>query len=163
VIINDETQETTDITSSLIAANMRWQATSVGNYTIAGYAISNAGYNISDAVTVTVLHGVAVSVASTVDTFAQDAGKEISILITGTDADGNTFPQTVEWTENNSGVDDMSAGTDEGVMPISLERPALIHLSSARVKPLAALNSQWPLNLRSVPSSWCFLKPPLTN
>jgi hypothetical protein len=114
VIINGETQETTDITSSLIAANMRWQATSVGNYTIAGYAISNAGYNISDAVTVTVLHGVAVSVASTVDTFAQDAGKEISIMITGTDADGNTFPQTVEWTENNSGVDDMSAGTDEG-------------------------------------------------
>lgn len=114
VLINDETQETTDITSSLVAANMRWQATSVGNYTIAGYAISNAGYNISDEVTVTVLHGVAVSVASTVDTLAQDAGKEILIQITGTDADGNTFPQTVEWTENNSGVDDMSAGTEEG-------------------------------------------------
>ena len=114
VVIDEATDETVDITSSLVLDNMRWQATSVGNYTIAGYAISNAGYNISDSVSVTILHGVAVSVESTVDTFAQDAGKEISIQITGTDSDGNTFPQTVEWTENSSSVDDISAGTSEG-------------------------------------------------
>ena len=60
------------------------------------------------------LHGVAVSVSSTMDTTAQDAGKEISIQITGTDADGNTFPQTVEWTENNSAVSDITAGEGEG-------------------------------------------------
>jgi hypothetical protein len=114
VVINEATDETVDITSSLVLDNMRWQATSVGNYTIAGYAISIAGYNISDSVSVTILHGVAISVESTVDTFAQDAGKEISIQITGTDSDGNTFPQTVEWTENSSSVDDISAGTSEG-------------------------------------------------
>ncbi|MDP6363040.1 MAG: hypothetical protein QF633_07410, partial [Candidatus Poseidoniaceae archaeon] len=114
VVIDEATDETVDITSSLVLDNMRWQATSVGNYTIAGYAISDAGYNISDSVSVTILHGVAVSVESTVDTFAQDAGKEISIQITGTDSDGNTFPQTVEWTENSSSVDDISAGTSEG-------------------------------------------------
>ena len=60
------------------------------------------------------LHGVAVSVVSEVDTFAQDAGKEITIQITGTDADGNTFPQTVEWSENSTSVSDMTAGTTEG-------------------------------------------------
>jgi hypothetical protein len=114
VLINEDTESMIDITSSLMADNMRWQATSVGNFTIAGFAISNAGYNISDSVSITVLHGVAISVDSTVDTFAQDAGREISIQITGTDADGNTFSQTVEWIENGSSVDDITAGTDEG-------------------------------------------------
>tara|TARA_B110000467_G_scaffold7684_1_gene6746 strand:- start:4829 stop:13990 length:9162 start_codon:yes stop_codon:yes gene_type:complete len=114
VLIDGASGDVVDITAQLVADNMRWQATEVGNYTIAGYAVSNAGYNISDSVSITVLHGVAVSVVSEVDTFAQDAGKEISIQITGTDADGNTFPQTVEWSENSTSVSDMTAGTTEG-------------------------------------------------
>ena len=114
VLIDEDSGIMLDITSQLVADNMRWQATSVGNFTIAGFAISNAGYNISDSVSISVLHGVAVSVSSSADTNAQDAGKEIFIQITGTDADGNTFPQTVEWLENNSAVADMSAGADEG-------------------------------------------------
>jgi hypothetical protein len=114
VLIDEDSGIMLDITSQLVADNMRWQATNVGNFTIAGFAISNAGYNISDSVSISVLHGVAVSVSSSADTNAQDAGKEIFIQITGTDADGNTFPQTVEWLENNSAVADMSAGADEG-------------------------------------------------
>lgn len=114
VLIDEDAATTLDITSQLLADNMRWKASNVGNFTVAGFAISNAGYNISDSVSVTVLHGVAVSIVSVVDTFAQDAGKEISIQITGTDTDGNTFPQTVEWTENNSAVSDITPGTSEG-------------------------------------------------
>ena len=114
VLIDTDNDVMTDITSQLIANSMRWEATDVGNFTISGFAISNAGYNISDSVSISVLHGVAVSVSSTMDTTAQDAGKEISIQITGTDADGNTFPQTVEWTENNSAVSDITAGEGEG-------------------------------------------------
>ena len=114
LLIDESSGDMVDITTQLVADNMRWQASAVGNYTITGFAISNAGYNISDSISVTILHGVAVSIASEVDTFAQDAGKEISIQIIGTDADGNTFPQTVEWSENGTSVDDITAGTENG-------------------------------------------------
>ena len=114
LLIDETSGDMVDITTQLVSDNMRWQASAVGNYTITGFAISNAGYNISDSISVTILHGVAVSIVSEVDTFAQDAGKEIFIQMIGTDADGNTFPQTVEWSENGTSVDDITAGTENG-------------------------------------------------
>ena len=41
----------TVITDELVANNMRWEASAVGNWSISASAISDSGYNISDTVT----------------------------------------------------------------------------------------------------------------
>lgn len=89
----------TDITTALLLNNMMWEATTVGNYTVTGYSISGSGFNISDSVSITVLSGVAVSVAVDASTTTPVAGDIVSLTVTGTDSDGNTFPQNVQWSE----------------------------------------------------------------
>jgi hypothetical protein len=113
-LVNIDSGELLDITSLLTGNNMRWQANEVGNWSITAYAISESGYNITDGITLQVYHGIAVSLDAALDTFEQDAGAEIKITVTGTDADGNTFPQIVEWTTNLVIVENMTAELDEG-------------------------------------------------
>ena len=48
------------------------------------------------------------------DTTTQTAGEEITMVVTGTDSDGNTFPQIVEWLENDVTVENITAGESEG-------------------------------------------------
>ena len=81
-----------------------WEATKVGNYSITAWAISESGYNISETVDITVNHGVSVSIDIDVLANTAKAGDVYNIEITGTDEDGNTFPESVIWTENNKPV-----------------------------------------------------------
>ena len=61
-IENLDSGETSNITSIIVGNSGVWEATKVGNYSITAWAISNAGYNISETVSVSVTHGKAVTV-----------------------------------------------------------------------------------------------------
>ena len=102
--VDEATGATTDITTALLLNAMTWEATSVGNYSIHAYSISGSGFNITDSVRITVLQGTAVSVAVDASTTAPVAGDLVTLQITGTDSDGNTFPQNVQWSENMNPV-----------------------------------------------------------
>ena len=65
---------------------------------------SNSGYNISETVTITVSNGKAVSVEIDVIANTAKAGDVYTLTITGTDADGNTFLESVLWTKDNKAV-----------------------------------------------------------
>jgi hypothetical protein len=102
--VNEATGQTKDITTDLLLNDMRWEATTVGEWTIQAYSISGTGFNISDSITITVLHGVAVTVAADASVTTPTAGDRVDILVTGTDSDGNQFAQNVVWTENGGTV-----------------------------------------------------------
>lgn len=91
-----------DMTSSFEADAYHWEATTVGSYRITAFVVNADGFNYSKQVDISVFHGVAVSLDHTLDTLSEDAGESIDIDITGTDSDGNTFPQDVEWTEDGT-------------------------------------------------------------
>ncbi|MDB2560397.1 collagen-like protein [Euryarchaeota archaeon] len=113
-LTNLDTGDTLVITDELLANGMRWDASAVGNWSISASAVSDSGYNISDAVSVSVVHGKAVLVEAVLDATTQTAGQEITMVVTGTDSDGNTFPQLVEWLENDVAVANITAGENEG-------------------------------------------------
>ena len=108
-LTNTDSGEVEVITDLLVNNNMRWEATEVGNW-----SISASAFNIADSVTMTVHHGQAVAILAALDTSEQTAGGMINIVVTGTDSDGNTFPQLVEWTEDGVVVENITAGSDEG-------------------------------------------------
>jgi hypothetical protein len=108
-LTNTDSGEVEVITDLLVNNNMRWEATEVGNWSISASAL-----NIADSVTMTVHHGQAVAILAALDTSEQTAGGMINIVVTGTDSDGNTFPQLVEWTEDGVVVENITAGSDEG-------------------------------------------------
>jgi hypothetical protein len=108
---NVDSGELTNITDSIISNNGIWEATSEGNWTITAWAVSESGYNISQTVTITVEHGDAVSVDIDVVANTAKAGDVYTLTITGTDDDGNTFLESVLWTQNNKAV---PASTIEG-------------------------------------------------
>jgi hypothetical protein len=102
---------TTNITDIIVGNGGIWEASEEGFWTITAWAISESGYNISETVSITVEHGDAVSVDIDVIANTAKAGDVYTIMITGTDADGNTFPESVLWTQNNKAV---PASTIEG-------------------------------------------------
>ena len=102
--VNEDTGEMTDITTALLLNNMNWDASTVGNYSIHAYSISGSGFNITDSVQISVLQGRAVSLSVDASTTTPVAGDMVTLQITGTDADGNTFPQNVQWSENMNPV-----------------------------------------------------------
>ena len=91
-----------DMTSTFEADAYHWEATTVGSYRITGYVVNADGFNYSKQVDISVYHGIAVSLDHALDTLSEDAGESIDIVITGTDDDGNTFAQDVEWTEDGT-------------------------------------------------------------
>ena len=93
-----------NITSTIVENVGVWEASAVGNYSITAWAISNAGYNISETVTITVDYGSAVTVDIDVIADTAKAGDVYTLTITGTDADGNTFLESVLWTKDNKPV-----------------------------------------------------------
>jgi len=110
--VNEATGEITDITTDLLLNDMRWDATRVGEWTIEAYSISGTGFNISDSITITVLHGVAVTVAADASITTPTAGDRVDIQVTGTDADGNQFAQNVVWTEDGASVPTLNIITE---------------------------------------------------
>jgi hypothetical protein len=132
-ILTDESNgEETDITGE-IQAQGRWQAEKVGNYSIRAYNHSDSGYTIGDSVSIVVHHGQAVSLIAAADANTATAGYELTIAITGTDSDGNTFPQNVEWRENNGVAHDINSTTDEGIYTYQarIEGPHTLTYSSS--------------------------------
>ena len=108
---NLDSGETSDITSMIVGNAGIWEATAVGNWSITAWAISSSGYNISETVTISVEHGDAVTVEIGVIANTAKAGDVYDLTITGTDADGNTFLESVLWTQDNKAV---PASTIEG-------------------------------------------------
>ena len=95
----------TDVTSDFVSDGYQWEATTVGNYRMLAYVENADGFNYTRSVDISVYHGEAVSLDHELNTFDEDAGETIDISITGTDSDGNTFPQDVEWVEDGSSSD----------------------------------------------------------
>ena len=91
-----------DMTSTFESDAYHWEATSVGSYRVTAFVVNAEGFNYSKQVDISVYHGVAVSLDHALDTLSEDAGESIDVAITGTDSDGNTFPQDVEWTEDGT-------------------------------------------------------------
>ena len=104
----------TDITTDFVADGYQWEATTVGNYRLLAYVENADGFNYTRSVDVSVYHGIAVSLDHALNTFDEDAGESIDISITGTDSDGNTFPQDVEWVEDGSLSDRVIPGIESG-------------------------------------------------
>ena len=120
--VNVVTGDTKDITTQLLLDGMRWEATMVGEWRIEAYQVSGTGFNVSDSVTITVVHGEAVTVSADVSLSTPTAGDRVDIQVTGTDADGNQFPQNVEWTENGQSVPTLSViTTSEGTYTYDAE------------------------------------------
>ena len=106
--------ETTDMTTEFVAGGYQWDATTVGNYRILAYVENADGFNYTRSVDISIYHGVAVSLDHELNTFDEDAGESIDITITGTDSDGNTFAQDVEWMEDGSTSDRVIPGSTTG-------------------------------------------------
>ncbi len=115
-ITNLDTNEVLNITDELVQNNMRWEASKTGNWSITASAVCNSYVNciIDDTVTITVVHGTAVVVEAELDTSLQTAGEDIFITITGTDADGNSFAQDVDWFEGEFALENITSGTVQG-------------------------------------------------
>ena len=111
---NTDSGEVTDFTTDFVANGYQWEATTVGNYRILAYVENADGFNYTRSVDISVYHGVAVSLDHELNTFDEDAGDDIDITITGTDSDGNTFPQDVEWNEDGSTSDRIIPGDNPG-------------------------------------------------
>jgi len=133
LLIEESSGEVTDITDILVANGMRWQASITGNFTIKAFNISQSGYEISDSVDVVVHHGRAVILSANEDANTATAGYVITIEITGEDSDGNTFPQNVEWQENNEVAHDINSTSEEGIYTYQarIEGPHILTYSSS--------------------------------
>ena len=114
VEINVATGDVQDITTQLLLDGMRWEATMVGEWRIEAYQVSGTGFNVSDSITITVVHGEAVTVSADVSLSTPTAGDRVDIQVTGTDADGNQFPQNVDWTEDGESVPNLERDHDLG-------------------------------------------------
>lgn len=98
-----------DISASLLATNLRWEATMVGSWIIEVTGLTNGGAEVVRSVEVEVSHGVAVRLIAPEPEYALFAGDHTQIDVTGIDADGNTFPQDVLWTEGLGDATDINA------------------------------------------------------
>ena len=98
-LTNTDTDETQNITSIIVGNGGIWEASTVGNWEITAWAISEYGYNITNTSVIHVSHGDAESVDIDVIANSAKAGDEYTLTITGTDADGNTFLESVLWTQ----------------------------------------------------------------
>ena len=118
-----DTGDVTDVTTEFVSDGYQWEATTVGNYRMLAFVLNAEGFNYTRSVDISVYHGVAVSLEHDLETFDEDAGETIDITITGTDSDGNTFPQDVEWTEDGS--------TSDRVIPKSVKGAYTYQASAA--------------------------------
>ena len=101
-ILHDlEAGNSEDISDHMLQNALIWHATEVGDWKITAFMINDRGFNLTANFDVTVSHGVPVSLTLEQSVTTQDAGNFVDLLVTGTDSDGNQFPQLVVWLENN--------------------------------------------------------------
>ena len=102
-LVDRDTDARFDVTDELRERVGLFDAGPVGNFTMTAWGISDDGYNISIAYDFTVTPGRAVSLDHVTTHEQITAGNIARFTITGTDADGNLFPQDVTWA-NASGI-----------------------------------------------------------
>ena len=101
ILVDQSNGLESDITASLTSNGMIWEASTAGEWQIYAYSINNRGQNLTSSFDILVEHGVALSVEVVASATSQDAGGEITLMVYGYDLDGNKFPQTVSWKEND--------------------------------------------------------------
>ena len=87
----DTFTEPVNVTQEILDNGGIWEASTVGNYAIIAWALSESGYNITEKVEFSVDVGEPVSVAIEVLANTAKAGDVYSIETIATDSDGNTF------------------------------------------------------------------------
>ena len=115
VLENVDTGEITDITQDMGQNALIWHATEVGHWEITTYTINNRAFNLTAKFDIIVSHGAPVSLGLLQSVTTQDAGNFVDLQVTGTDSDGNQFPQAVVWLENNGPSYNINATDDEGI------------------------------------------------
>ena len=104
-----------EITGYMQQNGLIWHAVDVGEYEITAYLVNNRGFNLSSEFIIVVGHGVPVSLALQQSVTTQDAGNFVDLQVTGTDSDGNQFPQQVVWFENNGPAYNTNSTDTEGL------------------------------------------------
>ena len=115
IIEDKSTGNIEDITSYMNQNALVWDATLVGEWLISAYLINDRGFNLTADFDVMVGHGIPVSLSLEQSVTTQDAGNFVDLQVTGTDSDGNQFPQAVVWLENNGPSYNINATDDEGI------------------------------------------------
>ena len=101
VLVNKSNGLEVDITTLLVENGMVWDATIAGDWQIYAYSINNRGQNLTSSFDISVNHGIALYIEVVASATSQDAGGEVGLTVYGYDSDGNKFPQTVSWKEND--------------------------------------------------------------
>ncbi len=115
-LIEDQlTNEIEDITNFMQQSALIWDAVGVGEYEITAYIVNNRGFNLTAKFDINIGHGVPILLTLQQSVSTQDAGNFVDLQVTGTDADGNQFPQQVVWLENNGPAYNTNATDTEGV------------------------------------------------
>ena len=115
-IIEDmSTGNVEDITGYMLQNGLVWDATIVGDWQISAYLINQRGFNLTEEFDIMVSHGMPVSLTLQQSVTTQDAGNFVDLQVTGTDSDGNQFPQAVVWLENNGPSYNINSTDDEGI------------------------------------------------
>ena len=115
-IIEDmSTGNVEDITGYMLQNGLVWDATIVGDWQISAYLINQRGFNLTQEFDIMVSHGMPVSLTLQQSVTTQDAGNFVDLQVTGTDSDGNQFPQAVVWLENNGPSYNINSTDDEGI------------------------------------------------
>ena len=104
-----------DITGYMLQNGLVWDATIVGDWQISAYLINQRGFNLTAEFDIMVSHGMPVSLTLQQSVTTQDAGNFVDLQVTGTDSDGNQFPQAVVWLENNGPSYNINSTDDEGI------------------------------------------------
>ena len=94
--------EPVNVTQEILDNGGTWEASTVGNYAIIAWALSESGYNITEKVEFSVDVGEPVSVAIEVLANTAKAGDVYSIETIATDSDGNTFHTSGIWYKSGS-------------------------------------------------------------
>ena len=102
ILVNQSNGLESDITALLVQNDMVWEASVAGDWQIYAYSINNRGQNLTSSFDIIVANGVALYIEIVASATSQDSGGDISLLVFGYDTDGNKFPQTVSWKENDN-------------------------------------------------------------
>ena len=111
--LGEDTSE--DISDYMLQNGLIWHATEVGDWKITAYIINDRGFNLTANFDITVSHGAPVSLTLQQSVTTQDAGNFVDLQVTGTDSDGNQFPQLVVWFENNGPSYNINATDSEAL------------------------------------------------
>ena len=124
-----------------------WEAGLVGNYTIKTHYTRSDGITISEQVSATVNHGVAVEIYAESPSYDLSAGDTYDITVRGNDSDGNNFLQNVEWADGQSSATDINE-TGEGTYIYEARRAGVHTLTYST----ALTSGEWSVEVQAIPT-----------